>query len=496
LAVFESLYFALLYLVPPLKYYNVFYLQNFDYGIAYQTTYFLSRLKAPYLTTRGLHLWVNHQRYVSMLLAPLHYLPAPHYFLLIIYSLGIWACGLFCMVFWRSNKPLSLLVPLVVWLSPFMVNMNLDVYHAESFATLFLLLTFFSCLKGWKKSFYLFLILAISCKEDVAITAGFFMLLALCRPKFFQLSRREFATGLALCIALFLFSEKIILPYYRLKTCQWLDHGFSAHSVGSSPAAPWFTSSPWFANIYEDLRTPSFYAGHFLSREAARYFLLLFWPVFLFLESSFPFCLLPLPGALINMVGGGYMIQGYWHYDHSTFAAVMIAILIGLDKEKWKKSLALILAAITLVINLESPSVRLRATELFSRSFWQMKKVPQVRFLETLRKRLPRDVVISADYISSNYLLEGHENVYMFNNPFGWDHFGVYGLCTDPVSLPRPDLVVLQTGWKIDPRTQSLLNDSYEHQRIHDNDNSAEFDVYLLSKSSFHNQLNSLFQAF
>jgi uncharacterized membrane protein len=487
LAILESLYFSLLYAVPPLKYYNLFYLWNFDYGNPYHATYLLSRFKSPYLLTRGVHLWADHQKYFSVLLAPLHYFPAPHYALLITHSLAIWACGFFCMAFWRRIKTLSLLIPLVVWLSPFMVNMNLDLYHEEAFATIFLLLTFLSAWEGWRKGFYLFLILAISCKEDVAITAGLFMLLALVRPQLFRLSHREFTAGLLLCAFLFLVNEKIVLPYYKLKTCEWLDHGFSAHLVSSSPTAPWFSS------IYEDLFKPPFLRQHIFNRDVARYLLLLFWPTFLFLRSSFPFCLLPLPGALINVLGGAYLIQGYWHYDHSSFAAVLIAVLIGLDKARWKKSLSLILAIIMLGINLKRPSIRTRVTEPFTRSFWQIKKVPQVRFLEDLRKRLPWDVVISADYISLNYLLEGHEHVYMFRNPFGREYFGIYGLCEDPTSLPKPDLVLLRAGYHVDAQTQALLKESYEHNRIHDAATSAEFDIYLYSKSLLHERLNSIF---
>jgi len=72
-------------------------------------------------------------------------------------------------------------------MSPFLINMNLDLFHTEAFASIFLLLLYFSCKTGNPYLFYLFLLAAISCKEDVAITAGFFMFLAALSPERFKL---------------------------------------------------------------------------------------------------------------------------------------------------------------------------------------------------------------------------------------------------------------------------------------------------------------------
>ena len=88
-------YFLLLYVVPPIRFYNIFWLQNFDYGILYNSSQMLAHLQAPFVTTRGTHSWADNQDYFQVLLGIFHHLPYPHYSLLVSHALAIFACGVF-----------------------------------------------------------------------------------------------------------------------------------------------------------------------------------------------------------------------------------------------------------------------------------------------------------------------------------------------------------------------------------------------------------------
>ena len=210
LLVLQTLYFIALYGIPPIRFYNHLWLQTFDYGIQFQATDLIAHGNPLFLTTRGLRLWADHQKYFIVLLSVVHIFPNPHYALLIAHSLGILGCGFFVMFYCRRDTLLALLLSLFVWASPLMLNMNIDLIHPEAFVTFFLLVLFYAARRGLPKTFYVFLLLALSCKEDVAITAGGFLLLALWKPMFFRLPSRHFIVGLGLCMAIFFMDQRIV----------------------------------------------------------------------------------------------------------------------------------------------------------------------------------------------------------------------------------------------------------------------------------------------
>ena len=79
---------AFFYFIPPIAYYNRFLLQNFDYGILYQSTALLARIEPPYLWNIGRHAWADDQDYLQLFLTPFHLLSSPHYWLLTLHPLA------------------------------------------------------------------------------------------------------------------------------------------------------------------------------------------------------------------------------------------------------------------------------------------------------------------------------------------------------------------------------------------------------------------------
>ncbi|MGH8508658.1 MAG: hypothetical protein ACREVH_08070 [Gammaproteobacteria bacterium] len=78
-------------------------------------------------------------------------------------------------------------------------------------------------------------------------------------------------------------------------------------------------------------------------------------------------------------------------------------------------------------------------------------------FVEQLNERLPPDVVISADFISLSYLLPGRDEVFMLENPFQPQYFGIYGLCEKMAAPPMPEVLVLRAGYKVSQLVRDIM---------------------------------------
>lgn len=475
---------VLFYCVPPLRSYQKFWLQNFDYGIALNSLSLLSRFTEPNLTTRGLNAWADNQDYLQFFLSWLLYLPQAHYWILIVYSLGIVASGVVSYCCLRASPWLALGIPLFLWLSPLMININIDVLHTESFATVFLLGCYFAAKRGNRLVYFVTLVLALICKEDVAVTAGAFSALAAWRYRTFKLSRRDFVIGLALCVSLLAVNQLVVLPHYKSVTCLWLSNETLTNAYGHT--------SPWFSNLSEKLGSWSGIRGQFFSSAALGYLAMLLWPALLVPECAFPWLLVALPGALINLIGGAYLIHGTYHYDHSTMAAVAITLCEALPRARHMVPRVAALVSVLLLMHLvpfESHKLRQRLPELASREFWDLEKSPRVTALEKLDKILPRDAVISADYTSINYLLESREKVYMFENPFRPAYFGVYGACdgnkTPLRNLPDVDLVLVSPDREIDPSVRQLLSEKFDPHEIGAAPKSILFDAFIRKETEY-----------
>lgn len=482
----EAFHAAALYFIPPLHYYNGLHLQNFDYGILYNSTELLSRAQDLFLTTRGIHAWADNQDYFQILLAPLHLLPNPHYGLLLTHSLAIYSVGL--LVAWdlRRMPTVALLVAPFVWLSPFMLNMNLDLVHTEAFATVMLLGMFFAARRGARATFFVFLLLALSCKEDVAITAAWFMVLAWFRPSLLALPRSVYVAGLVISIAAFAINQNIVLPYYKVQSCNWLSDGYLAAAASANPA------SPFFQNLANSLTDPAFLANRLFASEAAVYLALLFAPILPFARATFPLVLLPLAGAGVNLIGGGYLILAAYHYDHSTFAGVIMVLLLGFRQIAWKHAVAALLATVAVATNLLYQHNSTHLTHPWRASYWQFDKNVATRFVELANERLPKDIVISADFNSVNYLLAGRSSVYMFENPFRADYFGVYGACDESVAemtrVPLADLVILRNDIARNQSGEILARDYIEFYITIGRD-EFHYDIYVRKDSPRRDEL-------
>lgn len=454
-----AVYFLILYTLSPVKLYDSFGILNFDFGIHFQTAYLWSRFDELFLTVRGVHALADNQHYFLAVFALLQYLPYPHYATLIFYSLGIYACGLICLLYLQNKDPFAALaIAMFVWLSPFLINMNLDVFQPEAFSTLFILCLYAACKRGRSGFFYIFLLLALSCKEDIALTVGLFMLLSLCTKDRFKIPRAHLSVGLVISILLFMVNLKIVLPYYKMITCLWLNPEFPVDQISASPVARTFHDV--FSNWYRF----SFLKERFIRAEVGWYILKVMWPLVFFIKSRSIFFLLPAVPLIINILAkSAYLTQGYYHYDHCTIAAVIIAVMESLNGTVKKKLPCTLLLVTAIIISCFMTKLRIPVYAGLTKDFYCLAKSDSVRVLEALNDALPENTTISADYRSINYLIHGHPVLYMFDNPFrtSYRSFGILDECVTLRSRPIVDFVVLRNGTRIDDEMRGRLTSDF-----------------------------------
>ena len=489
LFIFLASYFALLYFLPPIRFYNIFYLQTFDYGILFQSSELLSRFLEPLITVRGTHAWADNQDYFQLAFAPLHWLGNSHYYLLIFHSLAIYAVGLLGAAMLWSRGFSGIFLAVLAWASPLMLTMNLDLFHTEAFATFWLLLMFLGAWKGRTRLFYFSLLLAIFCKEDVAITAGWFCVLAAISHSHFKLSRVGLLFGAMSCAVLFFTNFFIIQPFYELETCRWLNPEFDISQL-SETTGP---KNPWFKHLFENPFDAELYTKAFLNQETGLYFLKVFWPLLVYVKRLPLLVLLPLPAVLVNCLGGGYLIQGQWHYDHSSFAMVLAVLILGLSKSRFADIISLALGISMCLINLVSqPLTRTQLFEPFESKFWMLEKDARVEFVEKLNQVIPKDLLISADYTSVNYLMPGREEIYNFHNPFYRDSFGVYGVCEEFAKKPEIDFVLVHSEYEIREDILALLERDFTEYRFNLADKDYYFRMWLRPESANYDKTVSI----
>lgn len=426
--------------------YNIYLdgsLQNFDYGILFQSLSLFAEGKPLLLYNRGVHVLADNQEYLQFLWAPLTWFSNPHAAVLLAHAFFLALPGLIILLIsWKENKKIiGACLALAYWLHPAILNMNIDAAHSEVMATSFLLVMFL----GFQyKVPWLFLCGCLaSClaKEDVALTVFFlssiFALLAWQQKSPYRL----YLVGCVMAASMLILNMYILLPHFKALTAEWMGFATEKMVFRQAPVTPvmdglLFSSNP-ILYILES----------FLRMDVAKYLLILLFPaIFLPRKSAvFLFALLPAV-AILASTRIPYHIQMKYHYDYATIAVVLIAWLSALatKNSQWRVGITSIvaLAFIAGLVFTETWNTSLKNYSAVG--LWPMAtKSPTVEFLEGLKGKLPTNIRISTDYYSLSYLIgPGRNKIYMWPNPIKTDYFGIYSeISKHPDS--EVDLIIL-----------------------------------------------------
>jgi uncharacterized membrane protein len=171
---------------------------GFDVGIYDQGTWLLSRLRAPFVTVRGLNLFGDHTSYILILVAPLYRLwPDPRLLLLLqAVALAVPAWVVYRLGARHLRNPAAGLAVAIAYLAfPAMQWALTWQFHPEALAAAFLALAALAADDRRSRLMAVWLGLAMLCREDVGlVVAGFGGLLMLTGQR--TVGRRVLLAGL------------------------------------------------------------------------------------------------------------------------------------------------------------------------------------------------------------------------------------------------------------------------------------------------------------
>jgi len=194
----------------PLLRYNRFGTFGFDLGIYDQGTWLLSRGKDPFVTIRGLELFGHHANVFLLLLMPFYWLGAGPIFLLVVQVVAQASGAIAIFLLARDllkSRWAGVALAAVLLLNPTYQWLTWEFFHPDAVAIGPLLFAYWAARNRRWRLFTVAAILAVICKEDVALAVAVLGLIIL-----FRGDRRRGATVAAASTVYFFFATRVLIP--------------------------------------------------------------------------------------------------------------------------------------------------------------------------------------------------------------------------------------------------------------------------------------------
>jgi uncharacterized membrane protein len=184
---------------------------GFDLGIYDQAIWLLSRFETPFITLRGLDFWGTHANPILVLFVPFYWLGAGPHFLLVVQvasqAAGAVAVYLLARDRFGARWP-AVAMAAVLLLHPTYQYLPWEFFHPDALALGPLLFAYWAArAKRWRW-FAVSAVLAVACKEDVALAVIVIGVLIAVRD-----NRRIGIITSALAAAWFMFATRVIIPF-------------------------------------------------------------------------------------------------------------------------------------------------------------------------------------------------------------------------------------------------------------------------------------------
>ncbi len=183
---------------------------GFDLGVYDQVIWLFSRFKEPFMTIRGLHFWGFHGNYALVLLAPFYWLGAGPLFLLVV-QVAAQASGAIAIYLLArdrlADRWLAAGMAGVLLLNPTYQYLVWEFFHPDALAIAPFLFAYWAARAGRWRWFTVAAVLAVACKEDVALSMAVLGLLIVLWG-----NRRVGAIVLGAAAAWFALVTRVILP--------------------------------------------------------------------------------------------------------------------------------------------------------------------------------------------------------------------------------------------------------------------------------------------
>jgi uncharacterized membrane protein len=416
---------------------------GFDVGIYDQGTWLLSRLRAPFVTVRGLNLFGQHASYILILVAPLYRLWADPRLLLLLQAiaLAVPAWVVYRLGTRHLGNPAAGLAVAVAYLAfPAMQWALTWQFHPEALAAAFLALAALAADDRRHRLMAVWLGLALLCREDVGlVVAGFGGLLMLTGQR--SVGRRVLIAGLIWWVlATFLF-----IPWANGRQTKLFEVNYGVTGVGPIAVLRALPSMTGRA-----LATA-------LSNQGLGYLLLLLVPL-LGLPLLAPKALLPVAPALFLNLAAIPPEQHQIRYQYVATSAPFLAIaaVAGLRVVASRRRALLAPLLVALV------AAALVMDQRFGPAPWSHDKIvaaasPADQARRKALAMIPADAPVSAQF---NLVpqLSHRVKIFEFPNPFRAANWGLDGDVHTASDQDGVRYVVVDRGL-LDQDQQTLLRD-------------------------------------
>ena len=385
---------------------------GFDVGIYDQGTWLLSRLRAPFVTVRGLNLFGEHASYILILVAPLYRLWADPRLLLLLQAIAL---ALPAWVVYRlgtrhlGNPAAGLAVAIAYLAFPAMQWALTWQFHPETLAAGFLALAALAADGRRTRLMAVWLGLALLCREDVGlVVAGFGGLLMLTGQR--TVGRRVLIAGLIWWVlATFLF-----IPWANGRQTNLFEINYGITGVGPIALLKALPSM-----LGRALATA-------LSNQGLGYLLLVLVPL-LGLPLLAPKALLPVAPALFLNLAAIPPEQHQIRYQYLATSAPFLAIaaVAGLQVVASRRRALLAPLLIALVV------ASLVMDQRFGPAPWSHDKIvatasPGDQARRRALAMIPADAPVSAQFNLVPHLSH-RVKIFEFPNPFKATNWGLSG---------------------------------------------------------------------
>jgi uncharacterized membrane protein len=389
-----------------------FWTAGFDVGIFDQAVWLLSEGYEPFITVRGLHVFGNHANGVLVPLAPFYRLGAGPDFLLAVHvaAMAAAAAGVYLVARDRLGARWeAVALAAVLLLHPAYQWLAWEHFQPETLAIAPLVFAYWAARRnrwGW---FALAVVLALLCKENVALAVAPLGLLVAAwgHPRIGVLTS-------ALAVVWFVVAMEVVLP-------------------GFGDAAPFFYvnyaeigSTPWGV-MREAVQHPVRLAERLAGEDNLTYLAKLFAPVAMLPLAALPTLLVAAPVLAANLLSSlPYSKQIMWHHAALVLAGIILATIEGVRRLGHRTRARHWLIGLALLNGVAATLAWGPAPELASGDLRFALSDASVDAKRAALSRVPDDASASASYAFVPHLAH-RRDIYEFPEPWRRVNWGVRG---------------------------------------------------------------------
>jgi uncharacterized membrane protein len=386
---------------------------GFDLGIYDQAIWLLSRARDPFITVRGLEAFGHHVNVILLMLAPFYRLGGgPH--LLLFVQVAAQASGAFAVFLLArdriADRWLAAALGVVYLLHPTSQWLVWEFFHPDAVAIGPLLFAYWASRERRWSWFAFAALVAVMCKEDVALVLVIMGLLVAWRGD------RRIGFGVSAgSLALYVVATRVVIPWQN-GIGPFYDSFFG--TLGSNPL-----QVAW--NVVRDPRGALKVVWH---RDRLTYLWKMLAPVaFVPLVSPSTFTI-ALPMLAVNLLSSfPYTRDAHFHYSALVLVGVTIATVEGVARipaAAARRAVVGVILATSLAATVAwGPSPIGRE---YYRGWWPLQADPRQAVNEAAIREIPANAAVSATYLYVPHLTH-RVRVYEFPVPWLDINWGVNG---------------------------------------------------------------------